>query len=366
MDAQPFKCTLTASPEYRLGAPIIVKLEMQNISKEIVRFVSWGTPFAGSRPLDFLSVARDGVDLPYDGPVVGRGEPNDRDYLTLAPNESLTAEVDISLIYPFELPGEYTATLTMTLYDAYALTPQSKSRDGHQPHELERTRAVFTVTPSELPARLTTGQQVLLADVQNLLPRRRGQNLIGGTPQERDLVLKGHNAAERAVSPELVPGPLLGGNPTVAQLYTKWFGAQGQTVPNPDAPFIVVPRSSVVENIIREISRVLATQTVTYDLRGDSWCDTESAHTWSGSRTIFFCPPAFSGSTPQVWIMRDLLVHEWAHAVSARLDGGKSLVTDHAYGNADCTLLARNDPEKAIRNASNYEMFIHYLLKAAG
>jgi hypothetical protein len=46
-----------------------------------------------------LMVTCDGKEIPYEGPMVKRGDPTREDYIHIGPGEAVSAEVDLSLAY---------------------------------------------------------------------------------------------------------------------------------------------------------------------------------------------------------------------------------------------------------------------------
>jgi hypothetical protein len=98
-----------------------------------------------------------------------------------------------------------------------------------------------------------------------------------------------------------------------------------------------------------DISRVLETEEVTYDLTGSGCQPSYFAYTHKGDRTVWLCNQYFGA--PQIGIDSKFgtLDHEWSHAVSS--------TDDNAYGQDACHRLAATDPNRAVNNADSHEYF---------
>ena len=89
---------------------VVVKLEVKNGTDAPFEFCKYQTPFEKTLTsgLVFQVLGVDGAELEYGGVMVKRSPPSREkgDYVTLAPNESAFAEMDLASSYGFE-PGEY-------------------------------------------------------------------------------------------------------------------------------------------------------------------------------------------------------------------------------------------------------------------
>ena len=352
MQKQDFECSITAADRYRLGEPITVKFEIRNTSRETYRILTWGTPLGGD-PLDFLTVTQDDVELEYDGPLVYHGDPAKDDWITLEPGASRSAEVDISRLYPIDLPGEYTATLTTTLADAYPVKNKAdrnlRSRGDYQSHPLDETKVMFVVEAGVAP-RMTAGQAARHAELEragDLAIRREyifNPILRGGTKKQRADTLTAHTGmvALAAKAYNLLTNNNIGANVD----YREWFGKDGKFFPwGPN-------RSAWVRGTfdhLRQLPNAAFPIVPTYDLTANK--PGSNAYTYSNSWTIYLCKgfrDAKVGGYPSS--KRSILTHEWTHARGGTSDYG-------TYGDAAARALAISDPQKAVTCAENYEYF---------
>jgi hypothetical protein len=355
--SQPFECILHASSHFKLGDPITVGFEICNTSTETYCLLTWDTPLRGDA-LDFLSVSLEGVALNYDGRLVNRGNPTDDEYLTLRPGECSSSEVDISRLYPIQVPGEYTATLTMTLYDAYPGTsPTARSRATHEPQALEPTSVTFTVGPDDAP-RMTLGQTARLAEQVSQpteeppsVARLYQPPLIGGSEAQRVETRRAHAQAIFKVGKAC--DQLQTYNPFTNSTYRKWFGANVAL-----ASFFSLTCYEFAKIVYGDIRKVLnfgeSPFPQVYNLTGAGCQPSYVAYTYKDSKSVWLCAlfwprPTYAGPNSKF----GTLIHEWSHA--------RCYTSDHAYGETGCLSLAASDPKKAVLNADNYQYFAEYV-----
>lgn len=89
--------------------PLSLKVIASNPGLTDVTFLIWNTPFESPVSADMFTVTRDGEALSYIGMMLRRAlPPPDTDLVRLAAGDSLESVVDLSELYPVDLPGEYT------------------------------------------------------------------------------------------------------------------------------------------------------------------------------------------------------------------------------------------------------------------
>jgi len=342
---------LSAQETYLLGEPIEVTFSLTNASGTPLQVLRWGTPFE-DEVTDFLTVTRDGERIPYDGRLVKRGEPGDDEYVVLAPGETIDVAVDISRSYPIQQPGHYRATINAAIHDVFLVTGNAKRpprlRSDHSPQPLPDESVEFTVVPGDTPRR-TDGQEVRAkeaeakaADGQPKLAKAKDPSFNGGTSTEQADTRIAHANAQywAALSAQQLNDT--DGNSNT--LYSTWFGAFDQG------------RYDTVTGHYSDVSKVLETETVTYDHTGSGCGSSWYAYTYKGSRTVWLCSSYLSAPQIGTDCKFGTLVHEWSHAVSS--------TDDHVYGTSAAQNLATNDPGKAIDNADNHEYFSEKLAQS--
>ncbi|MGN6110625.1 MAG: M35 family metallo-endopeptidase, partial [Kofleriaceae bacterium] len=298
------------------------------------------------------------------GQLVKRGDPTDSEYITLAPGESMSAEADISRLYPIQLPGEYIATLNLSLHDAFPAPRGSQTlarcRAEHEDRPLEPTSVTFVVEPGD-PPRMTLGQSARLSE-QSIGPTHEAFTgmvlpmfqpvLIGGTEAQRRDTRSAHAHAVYMVAKALAQ--LNGINPSVNFQYQRWFGANTQMLPVFNSQWMTY---DVVIGHFASIRSILNFPTFpiqTYNLTGAGCKLSTFGYTYSGARTIWLCsrywPAPIYGAPDSKF---GTLIHEWSHAVCS--------TSDFAYGTSDCINLASSEPRKAVLNGDSHEYFVEFV-----
>ncbi len=98
------------------GMSMPITFILTNHSDADLYILTWHTPFEGIAN-EIFRVERDGEILPYEGPLVMRGDPTEEDYLFLAAGASASATVDLTTAYDLSEPGAYTIAYTAALLD---------------------------------------------------------------------------------------------------------------------------------------------------------------------------------------------------------------------------------------------------------
>jgi hypothetical protein len=131
--AMALQCELSVSPRHEVGEPVELLFRLTNPSARTLHVLRWHSPLEGFFN-DFLTVTRDGTELPYQGPVMKRGDPSAEDYVTLAPGASVEARVDVSLAYDMKQPGRYRIAFIDQLRDLTANEAEvPRPLSAHQP-----------------------------------------------------------------------------------------------------------------------------------------------------------------------------------------------------------------------------------------
>jgi heat shock protein HslJ len=99
--------TIEAPESLPTGAVVKVRFTLTNGSPEGLYVLKWFTPLEGLAG-DIFGVQRDGVDLPYRGKLVKRGNPISEEYVWIDAGGSISAEVDLAEGYDFSQAGHYT------------------------------------------------------------------------------------------------------------------------------------------------------------------------------------------------------------------------------------------------------------------
>ncbi len=108
LDPSPagLSATLEAPSPLPNGEAVRLTFTLTNHSPERLYVLTWYTPLEGIFG-EIFRVERDGQAIPYQGPLVMRGDPLPENYALLEPGASVSAKVDLATVYDFSQAGEY-------------------------------------------------------------------------------------------------------------------------------------------------------------------------------------------------------------------------------------------------------------------
>ncbi|HEY9063568.1 MAG TPA: hypothetical protein VIO33_01200 [Burkholderiaceae bacterium] len=134
--ASDLACTLRAPAQVAAGAPVPLRFTFSNRSAQALQVLEWGTPLEGWFAA-YVEVTRDGVALPYRGPMIKRGDPTRDEYQRIAAHRTRRATVDLAQPFDLAQPGLYRVTPRLTLFDVVvdgaAPLPRSREQQAAQP-----------------------------------------------------------------------------------------------------------------------------------------------------------------------------------------------------------------------------------------
>ncbi len=140
------KYDLQAQGSYVQGKPINIEFALENLSAREVWVLKWYTPLEGIKGKIF-EVKCDGVDVPYKGRMVKRGNPGPDDYVRIGPGESARAEFDLSNAYALPVCKECRVSFKGPIHDA-VLNQQQVPRavEEHVPVDVAGNAVSFSIT----------------------------------------------------------------------------------------------------------------------------------------------------------------------------------------------------------------------------
>ncbi len=297
---------------------VAVKVTVTNTSSQPVRLLEWYLPGEGLKE-GLFEVTRNGEPVEYLGPHVKRAAPQEQDYVTLAPGESLTGFAPISGMYDLSESGSYTVR--------YAVEP------------LSQRHAVITKA-AQLDSNLVT---LWIEGRSSGLPAIEAQ----GTVSAQGLSFSGActSTEQSAISTALTnsrtyannASTYLNGISSGTTRYTTWFGAYSST------------NLSTARSHFTNIKNALANAAIVVDC---SCTSSAYAYVYPASPyKIYVCNAFWSAPATGTDSKAGTLVHEMSHFnVVAATD-------DHAYGQSAAKSLATSSPTKALDNADNHEYF---------
>lgn len=345
------ECRLDAEPEYRLGDEISIRFSLTNRASYGVWVLKWNTPLDVIESNCFV-VTRDDERVRYDGILVHRGDPLDSEYVRLAPGETVSNTVDLSVAYPIDQTGRYQVAGKLRLHDVVRETGDPveipRPLSAHESLNLDCNQVGFLVV-GEGPPRLTEGQRARArgksaSSRKKVIPESGVSStkaiepiIVNGNDEQEGQVLAAHGGAYfKTLSAAVnLNADASAGN----DLYKTWFGAYNSS------------RFETVLANYESISAALVSEEFTYDCDGPR-CATKSnliAYTFNGSTDIWLCSLFWPELPTSDYSQIEVVVHELSHAVT--------FTDDEAYGPVACKELAEEDPALAINNADNYSRF---------
>jgi peptidyl-Lys metalloendopeptidase len=138
---------LSANDTYVKGDPVIINFTLMNLSNENLWVLTWYTPLEGLKGKIFR-VTCDGKDVPYEGPMLKRGQPNKDDYIQIYPGSSVSKKVDLSAVYQIPACNEAFVEFKGRIYDYTTTMPSDlipKSTEEHQTLKITGNSITFRV-----------------------------------------------------------------------------------------------------------------------------------------------------------------------------------------------------------------------------
>jgi hypothetical protein len=133
------ECRMHLPPRVAAGAAVPLTFELVSHASRRLRVLTWNTPLEGWFGR-YLRVTHDGQDVPYQGPQMKRGDPDQHDYVALLPGRTIRGKVDLRDVYELAFPGRYRVAFDGWLHDVTAGRPRARHRT---PLSLECPAAEF-------------------------------------------------------------------------------------------------------------------------------------------------------------------------------------------------------------------------------
>lgn len=140
-------CKLTGRARVGAGERVEITFTLSNRGAAGVSILRWYTPLEGMRG-DIFRVTRGGRPVPYDGPLIKRGDPVAADYIEIPAGKSVSGTVDLSTAYGFREPGTYRVVFPRGLSDVVrAGETFPRPREAHRQRKLSCAPIAIEVTP---------------------------------------------------------------------------------------------------------------------------------------------------------------------------------------------------------------------------
>jgi peptidyl-Lys metalloendopeptidase len=331
------------SRQYRVSDPQILEFTISNNSKEKLSLLKWNTPLEGINS-DMFNIRRveDGEKAVYLGRMVKRGPPKPEDYVTLEPNESISTDFDLAVVYDIAMSGIYTVEFVTSILDVGTEEPEilvtrmAETR-GFKIQSISSNIIEFNLLEERNP-RQSNGIALGWNERGEVAAEIVAPIYKQCTISKRNVLLDALGEAEHmsCEAKTFLSTTRLELRPNAFR-YKEWFGRyDGQ-------------RFNAVNNDFDKIVDVLANKRITLN------CDCNEDHYAHVFPTrpyeIFLCNRFWTAPLTGTDSQAGTIIHELSHFnVVAGTD-------DNAYGQVACRQLAIDNPSRAIDNADSHEYF---------
>ncbi|MGJ9418192.1 M35 family metallo-endopeptidase [Massilia sp. CMS3.1] len=292
---------------------VMVTVTLTNTGTAPERILKARTPF-GPAEFALFDITRDGQPVRYLGREVKRPVPRDADFLVLAPGESRSAQVELSISYDMAATGAYAVR-----YRGTQAAPTLKTGGI-----VSNTAAIF------IEGRLPRGTAMPM--LTN--PAGPGLSYAQCSNAQQDTIAEAVAAGSAMAAQGLA---YLSSGKEQGQRYTNWFGALDAT------------RQATVNKNFTAIKDAFETKPV----KVDCGCDEDYfAYVYPMQPyTIYVCNAFWTAPMTGTDSKGGTMLHEMSHFdIVAGTD-------DHVYGQQGAADMARTAPQRAINNADSHEYF---------
>ena len=272
---------------------------------------------------DFLTISNGDRVIPYDGIFVKRGEPTAEDFILVPAAGTVSATVELSEAYSISTRGNYTVQLETTI-EYYSISGSASYHEVLASHKM-----TFRMVGNG-KARPTLGERARLESLAS--PQLTSPVCIGGNFYERKMCRSVHWLVHRKLYSSYIAAF------NKPYLYREWFGDPACCQNN-------------VTNTLALMYNTMNKETIIYYMHGPRCKPNVFAYTFKDSRGIYYCDMFWQSKL--VYPPHDSKISTCIHGLSHAIASTDNL----AYGVANCKNLAKNHPERAVRNADNYGYF---------
>ncbi|TDR45864.1 peptidyl-Lys metalloendopeptidase [Tahibacter aquaticus] len=327
-NAAGIELSLSQSAEKDFGSGKIV-YALSNTTAAPVQVLRWMTPLDGVSN-DIFSVSQNGAPVAYTGRLVKRPAPTEADYVTIAPGQTVSVEVDLTAYYDMRKGGQYSVRY---------------NRDGRQAIRAAAEASRGGVQAGVIDFDIAKGGSVdvfadAAADASDEGDSKAGAGILAATnsfvscstTRQNQIATARNSAATYANNSKsyLTAG-------TQGSRYTWWFGTYNSS------------RYSTVRTHFNNIYSALTTQPFTFDC---SCTDSAYAYVYPNQPyRVYLCNAFWSAPNTGTDSKAGTIVHEVSHFT---VMGGTD---DWAYGQSAAHSLAGSNPARAVDNADSHEYF---------
>ena len=299
-----------------------VNLTLTNTGDKPIRLLKWQLPGSEDAPL-FL-VERDGEKVGYEGALIKRAAPTDKDFQLLKAGQSLTLQAEVSGLYDMSAQGQYSIRYRLPTLPQGAKAAKAKQAQGSESNVV--TLWVEGVADDRVLAKAAVAEpQAVTASVSF---SGRCSNT-----QKSDIL----TALDAASGITNNSSSYLKVDKPDGQRYRSWFGAYDAS------------RWNQAETHFSKIKDAIDNKPLTFD------CGCKQsyfAYVYPDKPyKVYLCKSFWTAPVTGTDSRAGTIVHELSHFnVVASTD-------DLGYGQTNARNLASTDPVKALNNADNHEYF---------
>jgi len=320
--ASPIDVTFSTDANAKSGEIIV---SLSNHSKQDIEVLKWNTPFEKTLNADIFDVHMGSSDKVYIGRTVKRVKAQDSDYMLLEAGSTEKVKVSLPTYYAIQKKGEYSVKLDTEI--KYRLLDTTELKINEMAKKTVPS-IHFTFAPNVREKRAVSLKQTAKFNSCS-------QNEIKVIDSAHDYAIK--------ISKEAMNVLTNAPKETSSQRYVTWFGKA-------DAK-----RQKTVTEGFRKIYDAFENKNISFDCgtcKKDSIYDSTYAYVYADSQyQVYLCGAFWNSKSTGTDSQGGTLVHEVSHF---NVVVGTN---DYAYGQADAKNLAKSTPEKAIKNAENYDYF---------
>lgn len=300
-----------------------VNLTLTNTGDQPIRLLKWQLP--GSEEAPLFVVERDGQKVSYEGALIKRAAPTDKDFQLLKAGQSLMLQAEVSGLYDMSVQGQYQIRYQLPTVALEAKAAKAKQAQASESNTV--TLWVEGVSDERLQAKAAP-----LADPQAVTASVSFTGRCTNT-QKTD-ILAALDAAGSITNNST--GYLAVDKPS-GQRYRSWFGAYDAS------------RWDQAETQFSKIKDAIDNKPLTFD------CGCKQsyfAYVYPDQPyKVYLCKSFWTAPVTGTDSRAGTIVHELSHFnVVAGTD-------DLGYGQANARNLASTEPQKALNNADNHEYF---------
>jgi hypothetical protein len=334
----------TVRNNYNSNENVIVDFEIRNKTGNDLFVLPWNTPLEGIVSDCIKIIGKRNDKIEYDGIMIKRGEPTPEDFILIKNGESKRREINLSEAYDLSSQDEY--TLEFNPENLVILPSSTNINEGFI--ALEKSISTFDTVSNKVTAfkvNESAGNKLTIGQLNRIDSKKKGNELIesisvagvakepkfdGGTEDQKNKVKLAHSNGYSYTQKSI--------NKLADDTsYETWFGEH------------TADRFNKVKSTYTKVKSRMENTAFTYNLKGEGCRSGTYAYTTKGGSTVWLCDLFWSASDLGVDSKAGTIVHEHSHA-SADTD-------DIAYGQTKAKQLAKDDPDRATKNADNFEYY---------